>query len=274
MKCENLQLNLSTYLDDCLTQGERAEIEKHLPQCPLCRQKLADFQSVRNDLRNLSRPNISASVLSSIRNRIALETQARKPERIFLETFIRGESSSRWWKVHLMPYSLGTALSLALGLTLLWSLLSVSSSSNASADTARLESIEKSAVLLAKSNSGMRSSESSAPDFSKLSAPSVISRESPSINPKGALAAAAKSLVRGKAKDAEVVVVADVYGSGLAEIAQIVEPSSDRRTVRELERALKSDSEYAPFMSAKFDNREDKTVRVVLKIQRVDVDTQ
>ncbi len=273
MKCENLQLNLSIYLDDYLTEPERAEIENHLPLCPLCRQKLMDFQSARNDLRILSRPAISANVLNSIRNRIALETQTKQPERIFLGTFIRSDNSRRWWEIYLIPYSVGTAMSLLLGVTLLWSLLSASASSTSNAQLARLELNEKSTVLLANSNSLIQNFESNTPDSPRISAASSISRQSPSINPKGALAAVAKSLVRGKMKDNEVVVVADVFGSGLAQIAEVVEPSSDRWAVRKLEKALMTDPDYAPFVSAKIDHREEKTVRVILKIQRVDVDT-
>ncbi|MBA4183932.1 MAG: hypothetical protein H0X49_07955 [Acidobacteria bacterium] len=73
-------------------------------------------------------------------------------------------------------------------------------------------------------------------------------------------------------KDDEVVVVADVFGDGLAQIAEVVEPSSDRRAVRELEKALKNDPNFAPFVPANYDKRSD-TVRVILKINRVDIQT-
>lgn len=272
MKCENLQLNLSVYLDDCLSRSERAEIENHLPQCPLCRQKLADFQSVRNDLRALRRPELSANLLNSIRSRIAQETQSKKPERVFLESFIKEETLRGWLQMRLVPYSVGTAMSLLLSITLLWSLLSAAGGSASNAELARLEAIEKSTVLLANSNPSAQNFGLNKPDSAAAAAALSISRESPSINPKGALVAAAKSLVRGKMENDEVVVVADVFGSGLAQIAEVVEPSSDRWAVRELEKALKTDPDYAPFVSAKLDNREDKTVRVILKIQRVDVE--
>jgi len=175
-----------------------------------------------------------------------------------------------------MPYSVGTALSLLLGLSLLWSLLSAASaSSSTNFELARIEQDEKSTVLLANNNSSFQNFELNAPNSSRAADAAMlnISHESPSINPKGALAAVAKSIVRGKMKDDEVVVVADVFGSGLAQIAEVVEPSSDRRAVGELEKALGADPDYAPFITAKLDNRQDKTVRVILKIQRVDVDT-
>lgn len=99
-----------------------------------------------------------------------------------------------------------------------------------------------------------------------------IAAESPSVNPQGALVALTKSLVRGEMKDEEVVVVAEVFGNGLARIAEVVEPSDNSRTIDDLERALESDPVYAPFVPASFDKRSDR-MRVVLKIQNVNVHT-
>jgi hypothetical protein len=101
----------------------------------------------------------------------------------------------------------------------------------------------------------------------------AIAGESPSINPRGALVALTKSLVRGEMRDDEVTVVADVFGNGLAQIAEVVEPSRDQRAVAELQRALQSDPSYAPFVTANMDQRSSETIRVVLKIQSVNVDT-
>lgn len=100
-----------------------------------------------------------------------------------------------------------------------------------------------------------------------------IAGESPSINPRGALVALTKSLVRGEMHDDEVVVVADVFSNGLAQIAEVVEPSRDRRAVSELQKALESDPSFAPFVSADVDQRSETPIRVVLKIQNVDVKT-
>ena len=94
--------------------------------------------------------------------------------------------------------------------------------------------------------------------------------ESPSVNPQGALIALTRSLVRGGMKDDEVVVVADVFGNGLAQIAEVIEPSRDRRAVLELQKALESDPAYAAFVPANLENRPD-SVRVILKFQSVDV---
>ena len=100
-----------------------------------------------------------------------------------------------------------------------------------------------------------------------------ISNATPSVNPSGALIALTKSFVRGDMKDDEVVVVADVFGNGLARIAEVVEPTNDWKTVNELEDALKNDPDYAPFVPAKVDHRSE-TVRVIFKIQHVEVSTK
>jgi hypothetical protein len=78
--------------------------------------------------------------------------------------------------------------------------------------------------------------------------------------------------VRGEMKEDEVVVVADVFSNGLAQIAEVVEPTNNWKTVNELEEALKNDPDYAPFVPAKADHRSE-TVRVIFKIQHVEVDT-
>ncbi len=100
--------------------------------------------------------------------------------------------------------------------------------------------------MLTNSNSQFPANdfELSAADFA--AARISVSGNSPSVNPQGALIALTKSIMRGKMKDDEVVVVADVFGSGLAQIAEVVEPSKDINAVRELEKALKNNPDYAP----------------------------
>lgn len=271
MKCENLQFNLSIYLDDYLNEAERAAADEHLAQCPLCRQKLADFQSMRAGLRALARPELPNNVLASIRNRVAQAAQSHQPQFVILQT----ESVRDWMQMRLMPYAVGTAASLIFGLTLLWTLLSAVYIPERSVEMARFEPASKSSVLLANSNSREITAEN---DFDLSPAGyaqtrMLVSNASPSLNPQGALVALTRSIVRGEMKDDEVVVVAEVFGDGLARIAEVVEPSSDIRAVGELEKALKNDPNYAaPFVPASFDGRSE-TVRVILKINRVDIKT-
>jgi hypothetical protein len=257
MNCEDLQLNLSTYPDDILTGEERAVIDKHLARCPLCRQKLADFQVLRGSLRSLPRPALSNDLLVSMRSRVARKLETAEREYWFAPT----EEFAEWLQMRLMPYSVGTALSLLFGLTLLWTLLSAAYIPNKGSELANFQPPTNSTVLLTDSKVG---------DYppSEL----AISSDSPSLNPQGALVALTKSIVRGNMKDDEVVVVADVFGDGLAQIAEVVEPSSDMQAVSELEKALKNDPNYAPFVPASYDGRSE-TVRVIFKINRVDIKT-
>lgn len=270
MKCEDLQLNLSTYLDDVLTAEERAVVDEHLARCPLCRQKLADFQVLRNSLRLLPRPALSNDLLVLLRNRVAQEVEipARKP------WFATTDDFTEWLQMRVMPYSVGTAFSVIFGLLLLWTLLSTAYIPDKNRELAKFELPLKSTILLTNSNSRAdvpgNDYDLNAADYA--AARLTVSGDSPSLNPQGALVALTKSIVRGNMKDDELVIVADVFGNGLAQIAEVVEPSRDIHAVSELEKALKNDPNFAPFVPASFDGRSE-TVRVILKINRVDIKT-
>lgn len=263
MKCEELQLNLSVYLDDILTNEERACLDEHLGQCPLCRQKLSDFQALRQNLRSIPRAEVSNELVNSIRNRVVQEIQTVEQKSAF------SEKVQAWTNTYLMPYSVGTVASLIFGFLILWT-LSTSTVKNQTVDFAKTE---KSTILLADSNTAkvrekLKVGEGEYPELNLN-----FTGESPTINPRGALIALTKSLARGEMKDNEVVVVADVFGDGLAQITEVVEPSADKQAVQELQEALQNNPDFAPpFLPANIDHRSD-TVRVVLKIQTVNVKT-
>lgn len=264
MKCEELQFNIAVYLDDILSADEIAQTDAHLHQCPLCRQKLADYQSVKNNLRVMARPEIPAELLKNVRNAVAAElrpVQTREP--FFSERMIE------WLQMRLMPYSIGVVASLTLGFLLLWNLMTTAYNPNPQNEFAR--KIDSDApVMLPRTGNSPDDTIVSPDQFVKTRL--SIAAESPSVNPQGALVALTKSLVRGDMKDDEVVVVADVFGDGLAQIEEVVEPSKNRHAVYELEKALKKDSAYSPFVPANLDQRSE-TVRVILKIQSVNVKT-
>lgn len=265
MFCENLQFNLPLYLDDSLNAEERFALDEHLAQCPLCRQKLSDFQALRNNLRLLSRPEVSAELLNKVRKSVASELQTNETAPIF----IFSDNVQNWIQMRLMPYGIGTIASLILGFSLLWTLLS-SIPNNLRGDEIAFNANNKSSILLANVNPKFNSNSLSKDEYPEAL---PISNATPSVNPSGALVALTKSFVRGKMKDEEVVVVADVFGNGLAQIAEVVEPTDDWKTVNALDKALKDDPDYAPFVPAKVDHRSE-TVRVIFKIQHVEVDTK
>lgn len=261
MNCNEIQFDLPLYSDNVLSAEVGQAIEQHLSCCPLCRQKLADIHELRSELRSLERPVMPFAELAELR--------AAFGQRLAPETIAPGfrliEARGSWLETWLLPSAAGALVSLVLGFLLLAVVLSPLNSP----------------TLVLRQDRGPASDvpiylASADPlDISPLQYANTrfaVSGESPSINPHGALIALTRSLVRGEMKDEEVVVVADVFGNGLARIAEVVEPTHDRRTIIELQRALQSDPDFAPFVPAEMDRRSEN-IRVVLKIQSVDVDT-
>ena len=260
MKCESLQLNLSLYLDSVLSGDERAVLDEHLNECPLCRQKLTDFQELRQSLRVLPRPGIPAGVSNSIRLAVAAETAVRRQGSFF------SPAVNAWLRSWLMPSSVGAFASIFVAFLVIWTL---HSATNGIAQKPGMASGNSSdPVTLA--GRGPNDLDMTPTEYAQRR--SLIAGESPSVNPNGALIALTKSLMRGEMKDDEVVVVADVFGDGLAQISEVIEPSHNQMAIAELEKALRSDPAYAPFVPANLDGRSD-SVRVVLRIQSVDVKT-
>lgn len=261
MKCENVQFDLPLYAENALLNDERAVLDAHLAQCPLCRAKLTEFQSLRSDLLSLPQPEMPIDLLYSVKNVVAAELKRaeRKSSPLF------SGNLREWLQYRLMPYSVGTIASLFVTFFLLLTLLSTRQATQQGVENARLSSNRS--VLLASSNPVIPNALYGG-DYSLNDLP--IGDETPSINPTGALVALTKSIVRGKMKDEEVVVVADVFGDGIAKIAEVVEPPSNKRAMQNLNKALNQNTSSAPFMPASRDNRA-QVVRVIFKIQRVDV---
>jgi hypothetical protein len=260
MKCENLQFNLSLYIDNILTNEEREIVDRHLAQCPLCRQKLDDFRALRQSLKRISQPVMPKDLLASVKTSLRTELAPAAPQK--KSYFSHG--FREFLQMRVMPLTVGTAASLFFGFSLLWILLS-NANRQPAADV--YVATQKVPVFLPPS---APNDEITAADV--VAQRGLVSSESPSINPQGALMAMTKRLVSGKSKEDEVVVVADVMSNGLANIEEVVEPLDDQNTVYELEKAMRKNSSDAPFVPAFLDRRAD-SVRVVLKIQRVDVNT-
>jgi hypothetical protein len=241
MKCESLQLNLPLYTDTELFGEERAVLDEHLANCTGCKQKLEEFKSLRNSLRALERPSIPLGVSNSVR--LAVASAARRNE----SSISRG--ARVWLNKWLVPSGVGAFASVLGGMMFIW-LLAFGTVGGPTFGLAR----------------------QTGPDLTPSEYARMSIASAPSVNPNGALIALSRSLVRGEMKDDEVVVVAEVFGNGLARISEVVEPSHDHRAVAELEQALKSDPAYAPFVPADTDKRSD-SIRVILKFQSVDVQT-
>lgn len=267
MRCSEVKSNLPLYSDDVLSVTERSCLDEHLASCPLCRQTLAEFQTVKNRLRSLSRPALSADLLANLRLSVRNEL---KPT-FAGPAFHLVDDRRSWLDAWLMPSTVGAFTSIVFGTLLLWGILSTSRNP-ADFVAAAPPAAVPSRVILARNPALLDSDLLDISPAEYANTRLSIAGESPSVNPQGALVALTKSLVRGEMRDEEVVVVADVFGNGLARIAEVVEPARDDRTIERLQDALDSDPIYAPFVPASFDKR-GETTRVILKFQNVNVKT-
>ena len=267
MKCLELQSDLSLFADGFLAESEHAMVKGHLETCPLCRQKYAEIREIKTTMRQMSRPDISSALKDQLMRSVRTEIRSSKTRWLPVSAEVRA-----WLQTRVMPYGVGVAASLVLGCTFLSMMFSGIRKIGPLTATTQT-SYRSDSVMLAANRDPFRDQypESlSASDYAQTRLD--ISSESPSINPQGALIALTRSLVRGGMKDDEVVVVADVFGNGLAQISEVVEPSRNRQAVNELQKALDSDPSYAAFVPANLDKRSD-SVRVVLKFQSVSVST-
>lgn len=258
-KCEELQFDLPLYFDGSLNAEERSAIDIHLPECPLCRQKLSEFQELSAGLKSIPRFEVPEALVESIRASVATRLSSTSTSPVFHLI----ERRRSWTEIWMMPLTAGAMATFVFAFVLLT--LVVNSEPIAMSERPMPPAERTTTPVFRPDSIGLTSQ-----DYAYSSI--AISGESPTVNPRGALVALTRSLVRGEMRDDEVTVVADVFGNGLAQIAEVVEPSSDVNAVDELQKALQSDPAYAPFMPAKADQRSE-TVRVILKIQNVNVRT-
>ena len=247
MRCEEVRDLIAVEADDVLLESENVLLNEHLNRCPLCRQQRDDFRKVARDLRMMRRPALSTEALFVLRNTVA--ERLGSPRGFWI-----AEDRRPWFAAWLMPSSIGTVVSIAVAAGFIW-LLSISM------------------LPIQRERAFIRTDLYDPSQLAYVNERRDVATESPSVNPQGALVALTSSLVRGEMTDDEVVVVAEVFGNGLAKIDEVVEPSRNRKAVGELEKALKSDPRYAPFVPAGLDQRPD-SVKVVLKIQSVNVSTR
>lgn len=266
MKCQDIQSDLPLFGDDLLTNEESAKVELHLTSCPLCRARLSEFKDLKNGLLKFSRPEISVSLQESIKTQVRLQLSASVSSAFEKPMFARERWIDRW----LMPYAVGTVSATLLFLSLMWAVFATGTvKMELAANTARPQNDNSNKMdRLLQSTDYPAGIDLSPLDYAHSRA--SVAYESPSINPHGALAALTRSVVRGEMKDEEVVIVAEVFGNGLARIAEIVERPKDDKVLIDLQKALQSDPDFAPFVPAKMDNRSDN-IHVIIKLHNVNV---
>jgi len=261
MKCSELRSDLHLYSDGELAEDASAAVARHLDSCPLCRAELSEIVSLRSEMRLMARPEMKAGAFRALRESIAAELAPA----FGYPSFRLIEESSNWFRTWIMPTTIGTAASIALGLALLAVILippsvpevTVVTPVSTVADRTFLASMEDPSIP-------------ELTPFQYARSRSNISGESPSVNPSGTLVSLTNSLQRNQIGDEEVVVVADVFPNGAARVTNVVESSKSKSTMARIMKALDGDRTSPPFVPASLDNRSD-LVRVVLKFQSVNV---
>jgi hypothetical protein len=259
MSCEEIQRALSSYIDDALALPVRAACDRHLEQCPVCRAQLAEVRALTRRLASLARPVAPHDLASSVSAALTIESAAlRRAPHVPLGVYL-----VRWLRPRLMPYTIGTFASLILFFTL-FSALRPHLVALREAELAEREATIY-RVFVPRSGEYDIMQPVSSEDLSRSRAPYAV--ESPSLNPRGALAALALSQSRGHVGDDDMVVVTDVFSDGHASLAGVVQAPRDRRMLEDFQVALREGPAFVP---ASFDRRP-QTMRVVFVVQKVSV---
>ena len=260
MTCTESQKAFSPHLDGALTREASAALSEHLGACPVCRHQLEGMRAIVRGLPLMSRPAPPAGLSSAIRDALIIERAARNAS----PRLTPFERVSRWVGVRLMPYSVGAVYSVVLFVAVFGGL---SQQLKILRNLAEAQALESGQPLWLDGRDGYDVTRPLSPDLA-AAARARFGPESPTLNPRGALAALTLAPPRdGKPDDDDMIVVADVYGNGSASLAEVVEPPRNRRMVEDLQDALRKSPAFVP---ASLDRRP-QTMRVVFVLQKMNV---
>ena len=258
MLCEDVRQSLSTYIDNALTLPARVEVDHHIDGCPVCRDEVVKLRSLTRGLAQLGAPAAPVDLITSISHAVAIEAAARRqaPRPSFFQRI------SSFVEPRLFPYSVGSMASLILFVSMFVALRPHFIALHEAA-------IQDSGVFVIPGRPADITQPVTSETFAASRAP--FAAQSPSLNPKGALAMLTQSYANPRSDQPQeaddMIVVADVFSNGAASLADVVHPPRDRRMLNEFELALRQDAAFVP---ASMDRRPD-TMRVVFTVQKVDV---
>lgn len=262
LTCEQSERLFTPHLDGALTPEESGALGSHLIVCPVCRARLEEMRSVVRSLSLVSRPAAPAGLSATIKRSLVIE-RAAVAERPHISVI---EQLRQWVEPRLMPYAAGAFYTAILFLVVFGAFRQQMILLRDLAEAERLQAGLPANVTWISGGAGYDVTRSLAPDFSAARAP--FGAESPTINPRGALAALTVSPADGDPDDDDMVVVADVYGNGSASLAAVVEPPRNPRALADLEAAFRKGPAFVP---ATLDRRP-QTMRVVFVLQKMNVD--
>jgi len=262
MTCLESQKAFSPYLDGALTHESSAALAEHVGVCPVCRHQLEETRAIVRGLSLMARPAPPPGLSATIRDALIIERAAcnATPRLTPFEVF------TRWVSTRLMPYSVGALYSAVLFVAVFGGLRQQMIILRNLAVAQALESGQP--VRWDDGRGGFDVTRPLSPDLA-AAARAQFGPESPTLNPRGALAALtlAPPAGSGGPDDDDMIVVADVYGNGSASLAEVVEAPRNRRMVEDLQAALRKSPAFVP---ASLDRRP-QTMRVVFVLQKMNV---
>jgi hypothetical protein len=246
MTCEETRQTLSLYVDDCVSLPARVAVDEHLDRCPVCRAEIVELRALTRRLNLMTRPAPPENLVNTITDALAIEAAARRQSpKIPLSRRI-----ARFLEPRLMPYTVGSFASVIMFM-LMFAGLRPHFVALHEAALQHTEVIDITSESLAGERAG-------------------FGEQSPTLNPKGSLAALTRAYAHLHHDDYsdvdDMIVVTDVFSDGSASLAEVVNPPRDKRMLDEFESALRQDR---AFVRASLDGRPD-TMRVVFAVQKVD----
>lgn len=261
MTCLEAQKTFTPYLDGALSHEASTALAEHAGACPVCRHQLEETRALVRGLSLMARPAPPPDLSASIRDALVIERAARNAT----PSLSHAERVTHWLGVRLMPYSVGAVYSAVLFIAVFGGLRQQLIVLRNLAEAQALENGQP--VRWADGRSGYDVTRPLSPDLA-AAARAAYGPESPTLNPRGALAALTLAPPSdGNPDDDDMIVVADVYGNGSASLAEIVEPPRNRRMVEDLQAALRKSPAFVP---ASLDRRP-QTMRVVFVLQKMNV---
>lgn len=261
MTCEETQKQLSSYLDATQSPDTRTQTDAHLAVCPVCRQELCEMQETLRAFRSLARPAAPADLVPSIQYALTIERAAQfaEPAAPFYSRL------SRLFETHFLPYSVGAMASLLL-VFFMYGVLRAQYI--AEAEWQRLSSEHAQQI---DTNDVQFITDVTKPvpipPEQFVASRQEFTNESPSLNPRGALAKLVGSNTGASEGDDDLMIVADVYSNGQASVAEVMQPPRDPQMLRQFQQAMRQNAAFVP---ASLDHRA-QTMRVVFVMQKIDV---
>jgi hypothetical protein len=262
MSCDEIQESLSLYVDDGLTVEGRQTCYRHLEVCPVCRAHVVELRSLRSGLAMLSKPEPPAALVPAINAALAVKVAEQRARQHLTRLDRFNEFALKWLQPRPMRYAFSSIASI-----IIFSAVFAALRPHMIALHEATMAFQQVQLIEVPPDEFIKPISPEA--YAALRTP--FNTESPSLNPKGALATLGWQVDQLQPNDRQdddnMVIVADVFTNGSASLANVVRAPRDRRVLQEFEDALRKDAAFVP---ASLDRRPE-TMRVVFSVQRVEV---